>query len=252
MGEDSPLYTAYVRGRFPVSELNKLIKKEWIERVWVGKGYDEPQRKRIMGVDPGYERDPTAYVIRKGRNVETCDQWIGYDPTQSAKRVAERCDSMKSANKAIDYICVDSIGLGAGVLSCLLDWGFPALSVKASETLESSPSCVKRRDWLWWQARNFYHDHSPHYCEDTAEMRLLAEELGLPSYILKNGKIKVDGKDEIKKMGHRSPNLADAHNLTFAADWQVTPSVDSRNKVWTEDFGKSRRQSQGTKMWKCI
>ena len=45
----------------------------------------------------------------------------------------------------------------------------------------------------------------------------LVAELSLPSYrVLSTGKVQVESKDEMKKRGARSPDLADALCLTFA------------------------------------
>ena len=46
----------------------------------------------------------------------------------------------------------------------------------------------------------------------------LIEELLVPTYAIINGKIKVMGKDEMKKQLGRSPDRADALGLTFAPD----------------------------------
>ena len=47
----------------------------------------------------------------------------------------------------------------------------------------------------------------------------LVGELTTPKYsILSNGSIKVESKQEMKDRGVKSPNLADAWNLTFASD----------------------------------
>jgi len=45
----------------------------------------------------------------------------------------------------------------------------------------------------------------------------LIGELTAPTYrVLSDGKIQIERKDEMKKRGLASPNIADAHILTFA------------------------------------
>ena len=47
---------------------------------------------------------------------------------------------------------------------------------------------------------------------------MLLEELSVPTYTIKNGKIKVMGKDTMRDILKRSPDRADALCLTFAPE----------------------------------
>jgi len=248
--ETSALYTAYVRGRFPINETNQLIKRNWISRCWENVRTTQQERKRIMGFDPGYEIDPSAYVVRKGLNVEECDEWQGQDPQVSSDLLAARFDEFQASNRKIDFICIDTIGIGAGVYGILLKRGYPVISVKASEIPPASggTECRRTRDWLWWQARNFFRDYRPHFEEDTELMKKLAYELSLPGYKFENGKVVVDSKKEMKNAGHKSPNLADAFNLTFKVDF-ISP-IHHSNIRNIDPYRRLRRGRHKTQSWK--
>jgi hypothetical protein len=71
-----------------------------------------------------------------------------------------------------------------------------------------------------------------------------------PTYKISNGKIKVEDKDEMKKRGVRSPNLADALNLTFYQDFDLfavnyrvgnaaSKRRDSYHSVWKKKTSPS-------------
>ena len=106
--------------------------------------------------------------------------------------------------------------------------------------------CSRLRDWLWWKCRKFFRSRSVKFTGSFADLvwRQLKDEIMTPTYKIMNGKIKVEDKDELKKRGVRSPNLADALNLTFYGDHELfdvhyntlknsalTP-LDRYRKVW--------------------
>jgi hypothetical protein len=67
----------------------------------------------------------------------------------------------------------------------------------------------------------------------------LRQELVAPTYTFtSNGKIKVEGKQEMKRRGMRSPDLADALCVTFAS---VASRVGGRSPKWVP--GKPIRRS---------
>ena len=82
---------------------------------------------------------------------------------------------------------------------------------------ESSPvnsdKFMRLRDELWWRCRQWL---------ESREVRIpdqneLIGDLTTPTYeMLSTGKIKIEGKADIKKRLPRSPDMADALCLTFA------------------------------------
>ena len=74
---------------------------------------------------------------------------------------------------------------------------------------------TRLRDQLWWKVREWLRTDPGAMLPPDDE---LIEELLVPTYAIINGKIKVMGKDEMKKQLGRSPDRADALGLTFAPD----------------------------------
>jgi phage terminase large subunit len=248
LGENSPAFTAFVRGRFPINESDQIIKKDWVDRAWRG---DEPEcmtSLRVMGVDPGHESDPSAIVIRKGRRIEEAEQIRGHDPYHLSEKVMARCDELRIANKPVSMICVDTIGIGDGVGAILKANKYPVIGVKVSAMAPlGGTACYKLRDWLWWQGRNYFRDHNPKIMELTSDMKQLCNELTHPQYKPKNGKIVVESKDDMKRRGMKSPNLADAFLLTLRCDWKA-PTKSEKSSL--DIYRRNRiRKKEGATSW---
>jgi phage terminase large subunit len=61
-----------------------------------------------------------------------------------------------------------------------------------------------------------------------ADCKDLHEELAIPEYTyLHNGKLQIESKDDIKKRGYWSPNLADALAMSFAYPVVVDRDIES-------------------------
>jgi hypothetical protein len=114
-----------------------------------------------------------------------------------------------------DVVCVDSIGLGGGVADRLRELGVNVRDVNVSETAAMNPQAAKLRDELWLSTRDWLATRAVHIPKHDD----LRQELVAPTYtFLSNGKLKVEGKGDMKKRGMRSPDLADALCLTFAGE----------------------------------
>lgn len=158
----------------------------------------------------------------------------GADDTALAKRrglrlmePVEAINSLTDGNQVADWvrnkyvrtpdqdkpkeILVDEIGLGASPLDIMRRMRLPVRGVNVSKHLLRNDIYFRGRDELWFRGRDF--------CEkgSLGGDRELMKELTLLGYKYNDsGVIKVDSKDELKKLGHPSPNKADAFLLTFA------------------------------------
>jgi len=228
-GVESTVYRFRVRGQFPNSESNQLIKKEWIDEACARKGtFEEPaDSKRVMGLDIAYEGDDwSALVIRKGRTIEHVEMWFGNDPIQSADKAEAVYNDWLNAGKRIAAINVDDIGYGAGTCASLRKKRLPAYAVVVSKNApeDGGTRCHRLRDWLWWQARLYFHHKKPQFAEVNGESwHRLFDELTSPLYgsNISSGKIEVEAKKQMKKRIKRSPDVADAFCLTFFNDWSM-------------------------------
>ena len=219
-GEDSNIYRVRVLGEFPKASDDVLIALHLIEDA-IGRDVKYPVSKRIAGLDVArFGDDANAFVVRKGQSIEHLEQWRDKDLMQTTGKIVEAYRE----KKLFDEILIDSIGLGSGVVDRLKEMNVPAIGVNVAESSSQKENFMRLRDQLWWSCREFFQEKQ---CRIEPGLDLIDDLIGELSSvrytIQSNGKVKVEGKDEMKKRGLPSPNLADALNLTFAEG--VSPRV---------------------------
>jgi hypothetical protein len=125
-----------------------------------------------------------------------------------------------------EEICVDTIGLGAGVADRLREQGYNVRDVNVSESSAMNPNAHRLRDELWMSVKDWL---------STRAVKLprsedLRHELVAPRYTFSsNGKVVVESKDSMKKRKMRSCDLADSLALTFGG---VAAMVGGRALSW--------------------
>jgi hypothetical protein len=95
----------------------------------------------------------------------------------------------------------------------LRELGLNVRDVNVSESSAMNPTAAKLRDELWLTVKDWLGQRACRLPRDDD----LRQELVGPTYtFMSNGRIKVEGKSEMKKRGLRSPDLSDALALSFA------------------------------------
>jgi hypothetical protein len=167
--------------------------------------------------------DRTVLCKRQGNCVLEIKSWAHADLMETCGRVVFEAKTDKPAE-----IMVDSIGMGGGVADRLREMEFNVRDVNVSETTAFNPQAAKLRDELWLTVKDWLNQRACRLPRDDE----LRGELISPTYgFLSNGKIKVEGKAEMKKRGLRSPDKADALGLTFAGQQAF---VGGRASSWVK------------------
>ena len=110
---------------------------------------------------------------------------------------------------------MDSIGLGAGVVDRLREMGAPVRGVNVSEAPALGKKYINLRAELWFKAKEWLERRDCALPNDDD----LTGELAMVRYSYTNsGKMQIEGKDQIRKRGLKSPDVADAFVLTFAGN----------------------------------
>ena len=126
-----------------------------------------------------------------------------------------------------DHIYVDSIGIGAGLADRLVELDLPAVGIAVSESPSMKEKFMRLRDELYWNCRSFFEGRDVHIPNDDV---LISELTNIRYKYLSTGKLKIESKDELKRRGQRSPDVADAFILTFAGDGAIASGSVSK---WT-------------------
>ena len=230
-GETSNAYRVRVLGEFSEHEDDVLIAAELVDSAMVRDVVLDVKDPLVYGLDVArFGDDRSVLLKRQGNVVLEYKAWGGADLMATVGRVMHEASVDKPAE-----ICVDSIGLGAGVADRLREQGMNVRDVNVAEMSALNPIAAKLRDDLWLQVKEWLAKRS---CRLPRSEELRAELVG-PSYsFLSNGKIKVEAKADMKRRGLRSPDIADALCLTFAG---AAALVGGRGTAWVKGKALQRR-----------
>jgi len=230
-GENSNAFRVRVLGEFALREDDVLIAAELVDGAMDRDIVLDRLEPIIYGIDVArFGDDRTCIVKRQGQIVTEIKSWNGADLMETVGRIVHEAETDKPAE-----ICVDSIGLGSGVADRLRELGHNVRDVNVSESAAMNPQAARLRDELWLAVRDWLNQRT---CKlpSSDELR---QELCAPTYgFTSNGKIKVEGKSEMKRRGMRSPDIADALCLTFASGAAM---VGGRASRWVS--GKSLKRA---------
>lgn len=231
-GEDSNEYRIRVLGDFPVDDGSSYIPRNLVEAAMERDMEVSVETPEVWGLDVARTgNDRVALAKRRGPVVSEVTAWKGKDLMGTVGLVKNLWDHTDPKLRP-EEILVDVIGLGAGVVDRLIELGLPAVGVNVSEAVGMLGHGTRMRDELWYRGRMALTEYgfSLPYDEE------LASDLTTPTAeYMSNGRLKVEGKREMKKRGYPSPDKADAVLLTLyssASPYDTVTSVPnaSRNK----------------------
>lgn len=216
-GENSNAFRVRVLGEFPLADDDTVIPISLLEAAKVRDIKPSQTAPMVWGLDVArFGSDRTVLTKRKGARLHE-------------KQIVKRnLDTMQVAGFALnewnetpahlrpEEICVDVIGLGAGVVDRLLELGLPVVSVNVGEAPALNDKFLNLRAELWFRGREWFEKRAASL--ELADSKLV-DELAMTRYsFTSNGKIKVESKDEMKKRtrDRSSPDLADSFLLTLA------------------------------------
>lgn len=216
-GEQSPVYKVRVLGEF-IGAVDGVVSLELCEAARIRDVDVIASAPVVWGVDVArFGDDSSALAKRKGNHqLEPIREWFGKDTMQTVGIIKAEWDKTPAEARPF-AINVDVIGIGSGVVDRLKEIGLPVVGVNVAETEAVNAGKERQfnrlRDELWWKCREWLEAKNCKFCDDDETIA----ELTTPTYtVLSTGLIQVERKDEMKKRGVKSPNRADAWNLTFA------------------------------------
>lgn len=272
-GLDSDYVRVRVLGEFPEQDVATLIPANWLESAKVRRVQGCDRYRPIWGLDVArFGDDRTALAVRRHRMLaEPIMFWQGLDLMQICARIKNKWDDTEEDDKP-SVICVDAIGVGAGVVDRLNEMAAQGhfgdtqiRGVNVSESAAANDKYSRLRDELWWKCRTWFetmtvsmiHDIEKkiHWSAsegneevldpftDAARRTPIIDELkDILFSFLPNGKIKLEPKQDTKERLGRSPDGADAFVLTFADSDVLLTDYDGRG----ERYRRVRHYSTGS------
>lgn len=253
-GKDSNRYRVRVLGEFPTKDDDTVIALELVEAA-KGRKVEPLKVHPIWGLDPARFGDDRSCLMKREGN-----RTLGAPKVWQNKDGAQLCGLVVAEYKAtpVDMrpkaICVDVIGIGASAVDFLKNDGTLAyddvqiVSVNVAESPSISDTNHRLRDELWWTGREWFAARD--CCIDTSymngdQLKLIEEfigELTTPTYTFTaGGKRIILSKADMKKDLGRSPDIADAFLMTFAAP--VFPREADRHRDWDAYDKEYERQN---------
>lgn len=231
-GIESNPYRVRVLGEFPKADNDTIIPFELMDAA-LRRDVKPHQVKPVWGVDVArFGADKSAIAKRQGNVLLEPVKWFaGLDTMQLVGRIAAEFYAT-GAGLRPEVILVDSIGLGSGVVDRLHELAIPVRGVNVSESPALKDKFRNLRAELWFEARDWFTARDSNLANDEA---LGGELVGLRYKIAdSSGKLQVESKDDMKKRGLPSPNLADAFVLTFAERATTALHGSKRSTSWSK------------------
>ena len=237
-GEDNPLYRARVLGEFPDLAEDALIRLSEIEAAG-------QREKPSSGVEPAADQSknasphpaPTEYeelvlavdvarfgsdrsviLRRRGQGVEEIRTFQKLDTMQLTGWVAAAIQEFQP-----DRVCIDEIGVGAGVVDRLREQGYQVKGINVARWARQDKLFANLRAEGYWRLRELFATGTISIPTDS---RLMGELAALRYSYDSQGRIIMESKEAMRQRGQASPDVADALMLAF-----VDPP--SRARLWT-------------------
>jgi len=239
-GENSNYYRVYVKGEFPLTESDCIIKWEWITNAVHNDIEDDEDYPVIVGIDPaGDGSDQTCCVARRKGHIIAIERFSG-EPGKET--IGEKCLAFLYKYKASDCVVLKT-GVGADVYLYLLKYFHKVKGVaemhKSEHPGKAGIKFFNKRAEMW------------DLCAEAFEMGLiklphdtdLMAELNASRWLEEKTMKQVESKKLIKKRLGYSPDSADAVIATFAKGYDYARLIGRRAKKRPADT------SGGEKSW---
>jgi len=210
-GEDSDFFRVRVMGLAPSASAEQLIPVDQIEDARTRTPVWTLKDALVMGVDVArFGDDESVIVFRKGGDARSIPSlhMKGWDTQDVAEQVAASIKEYKPA-----AVFVDGGGLGGGVVDRLRALGFPQVVEVNFGGRSLDPQWFNKRAEMWGTLK--LEIGRGLGIEDHDELQ---DELAQQEYSVdeKTRKTRLVGKQDMRRIGLKSPDWADALALTYA------------------------------------
>jgi hypothetical protein len=190
---------------------------------------------KVGGLDVArFGDDSTVLAVRMGGMPTFFDKWQKMDTTETVKKVLDHYRA-----KRFDVLCVDSIGIGAGVADMLREKGyFPVYDVNVAEAASESERFSRLRDELWWKVREWFYDRRcklpnlPYIDQFIASINKITYD-----FVKGSEKMKIISKADMKALySNVEWDVGDAFMMTFAVPLDSVSKDMGRTNVFHQQY----------------
>jgi len=212
-GRDSDFYRVRVLGQFPEAGSLQFIPMSLYDQNVERDVYVGPHDPLIMGVDVARFGDDRSVIwMRHGR-----------DCSVPGHKVYHHADTMHIAGEVARYakeyrpdaVFIDGGGVGGGVIDRARQLGVDVIEIDFGGKPYNQHRYKDRRAEMWGRMRDALKEGVRLPDEEDLRTDLTSVEYG---YTSSGTKIQLERKEDMKKRGLASPDLADALALTYVED----------------------------------
>jgi hypothetical protein len=211
-GEDSDIFRVRVLGQFPRVSSTQFFPTDIVKDAAATK-VDENifmNYPRISGVDIArFGDDSTVFVTRQGPKLLDVTTYHGIDTMEVSSKLMDYHLKWKSG-----IICIDSIGIGAGVFDRAKQLNLPVKEVVVSQKSTDPQQYLNMRSQLYGLTREWIQNGA----DIPNDERLIRQFTSMQYGYNNKMQLQLMTKKDLKKQGLESPDIVDAVALTFAGE----------------------------------
>ncbi len=208
-GVNSPFYQCRVLAKFPSQEPDTLIPLDWIDSAVRRNLRDDDPLPVELGVDVArFGTNETVVTLRTGNRAEIVKRFRHIDTMQTAGQVARLIQDCNA-----EVAKIDADGIGAGVYDRLKEQRFPVRAMHSGAKARDDTKFINTRAEWWWNLRSRFEEGTIDIEDDDD---LISQLSNIKYKLNSQGRIQVESKEDMRKRGVESPDLADSLMLAFA------------------------------------
>lgn len=211
-GDDSDFFRIRVKGQFPRASSTQFIGTDVAEEAAKRESFDQSDLPYILGVDVArYGDDSSVIYVRQGRDGRTggYKMYRELDSIQLSGRVVEFIDKYNPKKIFVD----GTGGYGSGVVDQLIANGYGSLV----EDIQFGSKAIDEN--IYFNKRAEMYGLMKKWLETglIPDEQIMIDDLtGVEYGFARENRIQLEKKEDMKKRGLASPDIADALALTFA------------------------------------
>jgi hypothetical protein len=198
---NSSLYTAKIKGQFPLADKNSLFSLAQIDAAQNRK--IEPDKPIELAADIArFGDDETVIGYREGARARILLTTAKEDTMQTTGRIVQAANKIDPSE-----IKVDSVGVGAGVVDRLNEQGYNVIEMNGGFASDDPEKYLNKRAEWYWELRERF--EAGLIDIDPADEELASQLSNIKYKLNSKGKIQIESKEEMKKRELPSPDRAD-------------------------------------------
>ena len=215
-GHRPELIQAYLHGDWSqIEDSSQIIKDKWVQAAM---SCSSLFKGKVLSCDPArFGDDKAKIMLLEGSEIE-------YEETRGQSRTTELSARLADLSRANGDcpIVVDSIGIGAGVVDELHEWGRNVIAFNGAAKASREEKYYNLRAEGYWELSQHFAKREIGCLRMTSELR---KQLTSIRYEIRNGRILIESKEKVKeRLGH-SPDASDCYMMGVWAVKKVVPTM---------------------------